>query len=192
MEYYKNSKIPVENFYGYISEKKYSYLLIKKKKLSKKNKKTLDLAFRNIFYEHCYLTGDSTLFDEFKKEIYLEYIQGKINSITKILDLYEQTEDSSVLELLTSLEIPFTLDKPIEPQVKRAIRKVKGLRNRYNIFIAKMKIKNKNKSNQKYNVEEQALSIELSLKLKYPIDISTCRLSKWDSMLKLIKNQKNG
>ena len=174
MKYYKDSKIPVENFYAYIEEKNYSHLLIKQKKLSTNEKKKLDLAFKDIFHEHCYLTGDTTLLNEFKKEIYLEYIQGKINTITKILDIYNQFGEIEILDLLNSLDVPFDSNKSIEPQIKKAIRKVKGLRNKYNIFVSKNKKKEDLSSKEKYNINEQALTIELSLELKYPIDISTC------------------
>jgi hypothetical protein len=192
MNYYKDSKIPVENFYAYISDGKHSHLLKKKKKLSNKNKATLELAFKDIFSEHCYLTGDSTLLNQFKKEIYLELLQGKINAIKSILTIYESSGDISVLELLPELGVPFNSKNEIEPQVKKALRKIKGLNNRYNIYFSKNNNKKVVSTEKEYNVNEQALNIELSLKLPYSIDISTCTLGKWDSMIKLIKNKKNG
>lgn len=191
MKYYSSCKIPVENFFGFLSERDYSYLLTEIKALSDKERDFLDEVFLNIFYEYCYLSNDSTLLTSFKKEIYIEYVQGKINAITKILELYEKFEDITILELLNGLDVPFNSSKKIEPQIKKAIRKVKGLRNRYNITISKDKNRKDKVGKKDFKIDEQALNIELALGLKYSIDISTCTLSKWVSMIKTVKNRKN-
>lgn len=193
MNYYKNLKIPVENFYSFLETNNYKHLLKKKSKLSNKQKEKLDLIFTDIFYAYCELIGDITVFDSVKKEIYIELLLAKINLINDILLIYEKHENSSILVLLNELGIDFDITKKIEPQIKRAIRKVKGLKNRYNIFILKKKPKkDKEEKKENYTIDQQALDIELSLDLKYQIDVSTLTLRKWGSMIKKIKTRKNG
>ena len=192
MKYYKDLKIPVENFYSFMETSNYKFLLKKKSKLNNKQKEKLDNVFTDIFYKYCELIGDLTVFDSFKKEIYLEFLSIKINLINQILLMFKDHGNPEILSTLNELGVNFNLEKPIEPQVKRAIRKVKGLKNRYNIFVLKNKPKKLNEEKKIYTLEEQALDIEISLKLKYPIDIATLSLGKWASMIKKIKTRKNG
>ena len=189
MKYYKDSRIPVYNFFKYIETKDHKLLLKKKcKNITQEQIQFLDEAFTSIFYEYCYLTKDDTLLYVFKREIFLEFTETKINTITKILDLYREFGEIEVLDLLNDIDIPFTRSKDIDNQVKVVIRKLKGLRNKYK--IARSKIKDV-KTQSSFNLEKETSSIEISLGLKYSIDTQTCTLNKWVSKVILIKEKNN-
>jgi len=189
MKYYKNSSIPVDRFFGFLETRNHKLLLKKKKKLNLGDKLLLDKVFTDIFYEYCYLSQDDTLLKSFKEEIKKDFLTGQINCLTQVLDLYSAHGEIQVLELLPELGVPFNAQKEIEPQVKKAISKIKGLRNKFNLINSKKKKEDKDSD---YNLEEQAANIEIALELKYSIDTSEIKLSKWVALIKLIKQRKNG
>lgn len=190
-KYYQDLSIPVENFFGFLLEKDFKYLLIKKKKVNLKDQFDLEQAFLKIFHEYCFLTGDTTLLNQYKKEIYITALSTKIDFIVKILDLFNNYGNPEVLVLLQEFNIKIDLEKEIEPQIKKVISKVKGLKNKKNIFILKNK-NEKDKDNKKFNLEKEALNMEIALDLKYAIDVKTTSMKRWIAIINLIKSKKNG
>lgn len=185
---WQDLKIPVDNFYGFLENKNYSLLTVKNKKVRVKHQKEFSEGFKMLFYEYCYKLNDTQLYDSFLLDIDINLILGKINSVTSVLDLYEKSENVGVLELLNDLDISFDKNKKIEPQVKKAIFKVKMLRNKYKLLVLKVKKGNKSK----LNVSKTALKLEKSLELSYEIDTSKCQMEKWVTMLNLSKTKNNG
>ena len=195
MKYYTDCSIPVLSFYSFIYKQDYSSLLINPKrlfKLTKKEKEILDEAFQSIFYEYCYLSDDTSLFQAFKNEIIIETLKFYVTFGVRVLEIYNKTGDSQVLKLLEEIEIKFDLDADRDKEIENAIRKLKRIKNKINIVSAKSKKTVESENDSYAKLEADALALELALKLQYPIDTSVCKMSKWVSMIQRNKINNNG
>lgn len=189
MQYYKTTSIPVCIFFEFLETEDYS-LLVKsksKKKLTDKKKQKIDEAFKNIFYEYCFLTQNTSLFDYYKNQIALEEMQIRESLALNILENYNNTGLIDVLMILNNLGFPISKEKDIEKQIESTIIKIKHLRNKIN--LKRIKINKKKPKTTKLNIEEEAIEIETALKMNYPIDTQTCTLKRWCALINKIKSK---
>ncbi len=190
--------LPIYNFTMFLSEGDYKYLAdgkVNKAFVSKRVKKLKKLG-EKIMEEYRRVTFNTKDFKQEKEKFNLLYITSKFETTSKILTIYYETFDLSVLSLLNELGYQFNEEKEVEPQIEVIVKALKVLKNKINIATINFK--------KKYNIDattteiegtifsrldKQALILETSLELGYRIDIKKTSVIRWENLLKANKEK---
>ena len=193
------SDIPIYNFMMFLSTQDYKYLISNIKKASKESVEKflsskgdyLKKVFEKIEEEYKELTFSKRDSDRHRDIVSMMILESKYNAIIKILKVYSETKEVTVLDLLNKLGGKFDVTKPINEQILNAKKLSKGLKNQLNIKTANFKIKYKvddndiedEKEDTSGNVEKsldaQALSMESNLETGYEINIRKTSVLRW-------------
>lgn len=203
LKIYKDcSEITVFDFMMCISKKQLSFLISNREDFEEtqverfvsENSNKLNKVLKSISEEYKSLVFDRK--ELIKQQAYAELLklETKHNVITKILSIYEESEEIEVLKLLNDLKIKFDEKKSIPPQLAKARAVAYGLKNQLNIktinFKKKYKLTDKDLEEEEEDLtssvykqlDNQAFILEQNLETGYPIDIKKITLLRWVNM----------
>lgn len=151
------------------------------------------LIFDDIYYDYCDLSQNHKLKSNLKKRILITQWSFLYTMINSLLNLYEEHKKDSILLLINEIEdVKYQIDfkKPIDPQVKELVRKMKGLKTKIKIFKIKIaESMKREKKSVKMDLDRDALYLERNLELKRSIDPETTSISKWVRMIQMSKQK---
>jgi hypothetical protein len=147
--------------------------------------------FNNIVFEYTDLTHNTKAKSTLKKQILIAEWQIVYDIVVGCVDLYLGSDDEQYLELIKEVGYPVDLTKELEPQLTAISRKMKGLKNKIQIYkIDLAKNFEQNKNEVKTDLDKEALYLEMNLDLKREINTRTTTVAKWVKIIELNK-QKN-
>jgi len=208
------SEMPIFNFMMYISNFNLKWLISNINKHTDKeitsfifeNKPDLEIRIYEIEEEYKSLTFNKKELVKQKKLAKMMFLEMQYNAIIKVIDVYLSTQDVKVLKILNELNFKIDIDKPIEPQLEKAIRRSHGIQNKLNIQMANFKTMYKmtdkdikdqqqpTRAGVEKSLDSQALVLEQNLETGYRIDIKKTRVLRWTNLMesnerKLIASQ---
>lgn len=191
--YYKSCKeLPIYNFYKIVDDEDLRYLV---KNYSEddnniKVDKRAKSIFQKILEEYSELTSNKEIITNIKMRMFILELEFDKDNMQNILQLFKDTNDFSVLSLLSSFGFNIKESDDIDASLKRVISKIKGLKNK--IRINKIKYEKrfeKSKEKIKTNLDKEALILEMNLQLGREIDIRKTTVFKWITMIKISKEK---
>jgi len=149
--------------------------------------------FEDIYYEYSDITENHKLRSILKKQILIEEWSFLYTLISSLINLYVEYKSIDTLSLINELDekkYQINIDKPIEPQIKNLVMKMKGLKNKIKIFKLKLARSIKtNKEQTKIDLNRDALYLERNLELKRSIDPEVDSVSTWVRMIQMNKQK---
>jgi KaiC/GvpD/RAD55 family RecA-like ATPase len=170
-------------------------------KYVEKNINDLTIKFNKIEEEYKAITFDKKELSKQKELARMIYLESQHNAIVKVLNLYIETNEILVLDILNELGCKFDKLNDINKQLKSANRVIMNLKNKINIlnsnFKIKYKITNKELKEDKVtsvtgiekSLDSQALMLEGNLETGYRIDIKTTSVLRWVNLLETNKSK---
>jgi KaiC/GvpD/RAD55 family RecA-like ATPase len=170
-------------------------------KYVEKNINDLTIKFNKIEEEYKAITFDKKELSKQKELARMIYLESQHNAIVKVLNLYIETNEILVLDILNELGCKFDKSNDINKQLKSANRVIMNLKNKINIlnsnFKIKYKITNKELKEDKVtsvtgiekSLDSQALMLEGNLETGYRIDIKTTSVLRWVNLLETNKSK---
>jgi hypothetical protein len=186
-----------------IHKNDYSYLINGYETLSesviykfvKSNAIELKTTFEKIQKEYEAITFNKRELNKQKELATMMLVETQHNTIVKIVNLYLECNDATVLKILNELGVPFDESKPINKQLEKANLVAMGLRNSLNIktlnFKKKYRIseegieaeKERYSEDVEKSLDAQALIIENNLETGYRIDVKKTSVLRWVNLL---------
>lgn len=192
MKYYKTcSTLPIFNFYQILDTNNLSYLIQGYEDGDKHVlNNELKGVFETIIQEYSELTSNTeVIFNLELQTLILEY-EFVRDVLQNTLNLYSTSNDFSILSLLEPFNIFIKKDGNLETQLKKVIKKIKGLNNKIRINKDKhAKRFKKNNDTVKTNLDKEALQLELNLSLGREINTKTTTVTKWINMIEISKEK---
>ena len=203
------SDMPIYNFMMCVSQNDLIYLIVNVNdstddqfnKYVEKNINDLTIKFNKIEEEYKAITFDKKELSKQKELARMIYLESQHNAIVKVLNLYIETNEILVLDILNELGCKFDKSNDINKQLKSANRVIMNLKNKINIlnsnFKIKYKITNKELKEDKVtsvtgiekSLDSQALMLEGNLETGYRIDIKTTSVLRWVNLLETNKSK---
>ena len=198
--YQSCSEIPIYNFMMYLHTMDAKLLISNLEKFDEEviekfissNSKKISKSINKIEKEYQALTFEKRDLNKNKEIASMMFLEVKHNTISKVVSIFMNTGDVSVLDLLNDLGVGFNIDKPIAKQLEKARRTNKGIRNKINIKQANFKKKYKIDENVKteyepadveINLDAQALTMEGNLETGYKINIKKTSVLRWVNLM---------
>lgn len=151
------------------------------------------ILFEDIYFEYSDISENHKLKSTLKKRFLIEEWSLIYMMISSFINLYIEHKSNEPLDLINSLEevqYHIDLDKPIDPQIKKLVQKMKGLKNKINIFKLKLsQSMEKNEKDVKMDLDRDALYLERNLELKRAIDPDTTSVTTWVRMIQMNKQK---
>ena len=201
MKTYKSCyDLPILNFMLMLDENALKYLIhdVEEQddkdiaKYVKSNQLSLKELSSNISNEYGGLTFSKKQLKRQKELVTIMFLEAKHNAITKILNIFIETQEFKVLDLLEKVDMKIDLSKELIPQIKAIRAKAKAIKNNINIktinFKKKYNINNLEEETQdtRKQLDRQALALEGNLETGYRIDIKKTSVLRWINL-----NEKN-
>jgi len=187
--------LPIYNFYKIVDTADLRYLVVgyddfDEVKYELKSDEC-NINWSKILTEYGELTSSRNVLLNYEKQIEIKYLETRISSGEKILDIYAEFGDLEVLALLKEFDFSFDEKRDVENQINMAVRRIKGLRNKVRILKANyiLRFGKKQKEEIKTNLVKSALSLELSLDIGREINVRTTSVSKWVYMVDISNNK---
>lgn len=167
-------------------------LLILDKKLDLITDEELQDIFKNIIYEYSSKTHNFKIQSDFKKKLLISTMEIEYDILAGILNIFSETEAIEVLFILDDLGFNFKNCDSIDFELKKVIAKVKGLKNKINIYKIRYNKSNQGSKSDKdndYNLDKVAFELERALDLKYKLDVKETTMIRWINMLNQSKKK---
>ena len=149
--------------------------------------------FEDIYYEYSDITENHKLRSTLKKQILIEEWSFLYTLISNLINLYVEHKEVDILQLINEVDekqYHIKIDKPLQPQIKALIQKMKGLKNKIKIFKLKLSQSlEQNKKETKIDLDKDALYLERNLELKRAIDPEVDSVSTWVKMIQMSKQK---
>jgi KaiC/GvpD/RAD55 family RecA-like ATPase len=170
-------------------------------KYVEKNINDLTIKFNKIEEEYRAITFDKKELSKQKELARMIYLESQHNAIVKVLNLYIETNEILVLDILNELGCKFDKSNDINKQLKSANRVIMNLKNKINILNSNFKIKYKITDKElkedkvtsvtgiEKSLDSQALMLEGNLETGYRIDIKTTSVLRWVNLLETNKSK---
>jgi hypothetical protein len=187
MQIYRSIEdITVYIFFEILKTDNYRLLIVDDKSTDKITDTELQDIFKNIIYEYSSKTNNFKISSDFKKKIIISLLENEYDILSGVLKIFNDTEAIEVLFILDDLGYNFKNCDSLDLELKKVIAKVKGLKNKINIYKIRYNKANKNnKTNNNdtdYNLDSIAFSLERALDLKYKLDIRETTMIRWINM----------
>jgi hypothetical protein len=196
------SSISIYDFIMYASSGDLKHLVInyeamplsKVKMHCNNNKAKLVEVGDDISDEYNSLTFNKKELHRQKELAKMMYLEVQHNTIIKIINLYIETKDFSVLKTLEEFDMFFNEDDDIEKQIISAKKKATGLKMKLKIRSANFKEKYKVSAETKdkvsikdleKNLDAQALILESNLDKGYKIEPKETSVIRWVNMMEI-------
>lgn len=201
--------MPIYNFMMCVSQNDLIYLIVnvndseddQVNKYVEKNINELTIKFNKIEEEYKAITFDKKELSKQKELGRMIYLESQHNAIVKVINLYIETKEILVLDILNELGCKFDKLKNINKQLKSANRIIMNLKNKINILNSNFKIKYKITDQElkedkitsvtgiEKSLDSQALMLEGNLETGYRIDIKTTSVLRWVNLLETNKSK---
>jgi len=201
--------MPIYNFMMCVSQNDLIYLIVnlndseddQVNKYVEKNINELTIKFNKIEEEYKAITFDKKELSKQKELGRMIYLESQHNAIVKVINLYIETKEILVLDILNELGCKFDKLKNINKQLKSANRIIMNLKNKINILNSNFKIKYKITDQElkedkitsvtgiEKSLDSQALMLESNLETGYRIDIKTTSVLRWVNLLETNKSK---
>jgi hypothetical protein len=170
-------------------------------KYIEKNINDLTIKFNKIEQEYKAITFDKKELLKQKELLRMIYLESQHNTIVKVINLYIETNEILILDILNELGCKFDKLKNINKQLKSVNRIIMNLKNKINILNSNFKIKHKITHNElkenkvtsitgiEKSLDSQALMLEGNLETGYRIDIKTTSVLRWVNLLETNKSK---
>jgi len=200
MKLYKScNTLPIRKFHKIFETNDYRNLVIgfdeenDEFELTEEQIIEFDDIFETIYYEYSELSENHKLRSILKKRYLINDWTFLYTMITSIINMYIDLGNIESLLMINELEeskYSIDIDKPLEPQIKLLIKKMKALKNKIKIYKIKLSESNDvNKKQTKIDLDRDALYLEKNLELKRNVDPNTTPVAPWIKMIQMSKQK---
>jgi len=193
LKYYRNcDELPIYNFYKVLERRNYAYLYLDYDEYNEISiDKNIPEVWEKIYEEYLKLVGDNTMliyYELINDLLYLETRYAIASTLLQQISMGRMTE-STLLAYVLELKrwgYRINLDRPLEQELRLAIKQLKGSENKIRLKKEEKKQLEKRGSKDKMSLIEQVVKLEQALS-RNEIDTKKTVVSKWIALVKEVK-----
>lgn len=194
IKYYKTCAfLPIYNFYKILDDKDMRFLVVGYSEFDEEETFVDELAeevLNGIIEEYSELTSNTEVIVDVSLQTLIKQDEFERDVLKKTLDLFNESKDFTVLDLLIDFGFVIDLEKNMDDQLLKIIKRVRGLNNKIRINKNKYSARFKKATTEiKRNLEKEALTLELNLKLGREIDLHKTSVTKWVNMIDISRER---